>query len=55
METFHQVLHLFLSSNQVDEAIEMYEQAMVLKPGDETAYLRIKEANHWKMELSSKY
>ena len=26
---------------------------MALKPGDETAYNRIKEANHWKMEISN--
>ena len=44
---------VFLSANQVDEAIAMYEQAMALKPGDETAYLRIKEANNWKTELSN--
>lgn len=44
---------VFLSANNVDEAIAMYEQAMALKPGDETAYSRIKEANNWKTELSS--
>jgi tetratricopeptide (TPR) repeat protein len=44
---------VFLSANQVDEAIAMYEQAMALKPGDETAYLRIKEANNWKPEFSN--
>lgn len=44
---------VFLSANQIDEAIAMYEQAMALKPGDETAYLRIKEANNWKTELSN--
>ena len=42
-----------LSANQVDEAIILYEQAMALKPGDQTAYMRIKEANNWKMELSN--
>ena len=44
---------VFLSANQVNEAIAMYEQAMALKPGDETAYLRIKEANAWKTEISN--
>lgn len=44
---------VFLSANQVDEAITMYEQAMALKPGDETAYLRIKEAHAWKTEISN--
>ena len=44
---------VFLSSNQVDDAINSYEQAMALKPGDQIAYLRIKEANQWKMELSN--
>ncbi|MDG2441111.1 MAG: DUF4476 domain-containing protein [Crocinitomicaceae bacterium] len=43
---------VFLSANQVDDAITMYEQAMALKPGDESVYLRIKEANNWKTELS---
>ena len=43
---------VFLSANQVDDAITMYEQAMALKPGDESVYLRIKEANNWKMEIS---
>lgn len=43
---------VFLSANQIDEAIAMYEQAMALKPGDESVYLRIKEANNWKTELS---
>ena len=43
---------VFLSANQVDDAITMYEQAMELKPGDESVYLRIKEANNWKTELS---
>lgn len=44
---------VFLSANQVAESITMYEQAMALKPGDETAYLRIKEANAWKTETSN--
>ncbi|PWL29405.1 MAG: hypothetical protein DCO96_06475 [Fluviicola sp. XM-24bin1] len=44
---------VLLSSNKVDEAIAMYEQAMNLKPGDQVAYERIKEANHWKMEISN--
>jgi len=44
---------VFLSANQVDEAIAMYEQAMALKPSDETTYLRIKEANAWKTEISN--
>ncbi len=44
---------VLLSSNKVEEAISMYEMAMALKPGDETAYQRIKEANHWKMELTN--
>lgn len=44
---------VFLSANKVEEAIAMYEQAMALKPGDEIAYLRIKEANNWKSELSN--
>jgi predicted negative regulator of RcsB-dependent stress response len=44
---------VLLSSNQVDGAIAMYEQAMALKPGDQIAYLRIKEANNWKMNLSN--
>lgn len=43
---------VFLSANQVDDAITMYEQAMALKPGDESVYLRIKEANNWKTEVS---
>ncbi|MCO4814340.1 MAG: DUF4476 domain-containing protein [Flavobacteriales bacterium] len=43
---------VFLSANQIDEAIAMYEQAIALKPGDESVYLRIKEANNWKTELS---
>lgn len=42
-----------LSVNKVGEAISMYEQAMELMPGDDTAYLRIKEANNWKQELSN--
>ena len=44
---------VFLSANQVAESITMYEQAMALKPGDETAYLRIKEANAWKTKISN--
>jgi predicted negative regulator of RcsB-dependent stress response len=52
-DSFIQQGDILLSSNRVDEAINMYEQAMVLKPGDETAYQRIKEANHWKMEISN--
>ena len=52
-DAFIQNGDVFLSANQVNEAIAMYEQAMELKPGDETAYLRIKEANHWKTELSN--
>lgn len=44
---------ILLSANQVDDAIVLYEQAMALKPGDQTAYMRIKEANNWKMELSN--
>ena len=44
---------VLLSSNNVDEAIAMYESAMALKPGNETPYLRIKEANNWKSELSN--
>jgi tetratricopeptide (TPR) repeat protein len=43
---------VFLSANQVVDAIIMYEQAMALKPGDESVYLRIKEANNWKTEVS---
>ena len=44
---------LLLSANKIEEAIIKYEKAMALKPGDETAYLRIKEANNWKTELNS--
>jgi tetratricopeptide (TPR) repeat protein len=44
---------MLLSSNNIDQAIAMYEAAMALKPGDELAYLRIKEANIWKSELSN--
>lgn len=43
---------VLLSANKVNEAIGVYEEAMALKPGDQTAYLRIKEASQWKMELS---
>lgn len=42
-----------LASNQVDQAIALYEQAMQLKPGDPTAYQRIKEANNWQKDLSN--
>lgn len=52
-DAFIQNGDVFLSSNQVEEAITMYEQAMALKPGDQTAYSRIKEANHWKTEISN--
>jgi tetratricopeptide (TPR) repeat protein len=52
-DSFIQQGDVLLSSNQVDDAITMYEQAMALKPGDPIAYQRIKEANHWKMELSN--
>ena len=52
-DSFIQQGDVLLSSNQVDDAIIMYEQAMALKPGDPIAYQRIKEANHWKMELSN--
>ena len=31
-----------LSSNKVDEAIDLYEEAMLLKPGEQLAYMRIK-------------
>lgn len=41
-----------LASNQVDQAIALYEQAMQLKPGDPIAYERIKEANHWQQTLT---
>jgi tetratricopeptide (TPR) repeat protein len=34
-----------LTYNLFDEAISSYERAMTLKPGDQTAYARIKEAN----------
>ena len=44
---------VLLSSNKVDEAISMYEKAMALKPGDEIAYSRIKEANNWKTEITN--
>ena len=44
---------VLLSSNNVEESIIMYEQAMALKPGDEIAYSRIKEANHWKTEITN--
>lgn len=44
---------ILLSANQVEAAIEQYERAMALKPGDQTAYLRIREANNWKLELSA--
>lgn len=51
--SFIQQGDILLSNNNVVESIEMYEQAMALKPGDNNAYLRIKEANHWKMELTN--
>ncbi len=40
-----------LTYNLFDEAISSYEQAMALKPGDQTAYTRIKEANRKKQEF----
>lgn len=40
-----------LTYNLFDEAIGSYEVAMTLKPGDQTAYNRIKEANRRKQEL----
>ena len=42
-----------LASNQVEQAITFYEQAMQLKPADPTAYQRIKEANNWQKDLSN--
>lgn len=41
-----------LSYSLFDEAISSYEQAMTLKPGDQTAYNRIKEANRRKQEYT---
>jgi tetratricopeptide (TPR) repeat protein len=40
-----------LAYNLFNEAILSYEQAMALKPGDQTAYARIKEANRRKKEF----
>ena len=40
-----------LAYNLFDEAISSYERAMTLKPGDKTAYTRIKEANRRKQEF----
>ena len=40
-----------LTYNLFDEAIASYEVAMTLKPGDQTAYARIKEANRRKQEF----
>jgi len=40
-----------LTYNLFDEAISSYERAMTLKPGDKTAYTRIKEANRRKQEF----
>ncbi|MDG1260840.1 MAG: DUF4476 domain-containing protein [Flavobacteriales bacterium] len=42
-----------LSSNKVDEAIDLYEEAMLLKPGEQLAYMRIKEANNWQTTLTN--
>jgi tetratricopeptide (TPR) repeat protein len=39
-----------MSAGQFDEAILFYEEAMNLKPGDRTAYLKIKEVNKRKQE-----
>ena len=41
-----------LAYSLFDEAISSYEQAMTLKPGDQTAYNRIKEANRRKQEYT---
>lgn len=43
---------MLFASNKFDEAIESYEQAMTLKPGDQTPYLKIKEVNRRKLELA---
>ena len=40
-----------LTYNLFDEAIASYEAAMTLKPGDQTAYTRIKEASRRKQEF----
>ena len=40
-----------LTYNLFNEAIASYEEAMTLKPGDQTAYARIKEANRRKQEF----
>ena len=40
-----------LTYNLFDEAIASYEAAMTLKPGDQTAYTRIKEAGRRKQEF----
>ena len=52
-DQFIQQGDIYLTSNQVDQAITMYEQAMNLKPGDQIAYNRIKEANNWKMQMNN--
>lgn len=52
-DQFIQQGDIYLSSNQVDQAISMYEQAMNLKPGDQIAYNRIKEANQWKIQMNN--
>ena len=41
-----------LAYNLFDEAIASYEEAMILRPGDQTAYARVKEANRRKQENS---
>ncbi len=41
-----------LAYDLFDESISSYEQAMALKPGDQTAYARIKEANRRKQAFS---
>lgn len=42
-----------LTYNLFDEAIASYKVAMTLKPGDQTAYTRIKEANRRKQEFKN--
>ena len=42
-----------LSSNKFDEAIAVYEQSKSLKPGDQTPYVKIQEANKRKQELAN--
>ena len=42
-----------LAYNLFDEAILSYERAMSLKPGDQSAYSRIKEANRRKQEFNT--